>query len=54
MAGAVKPAPRAIFTLRSSGVIVVHAWRSLVAYVVGPRNLRQGLARPRRAKASAC
>ena len=29
MAGAVKPAPRAIFTLRSSGVIVVHAWRSL-------------------------
>jgi hypothetical protein len=29
MAGAVTPAPRAIFTLRSSGVIVVHAWRSL-------------------------
>ena len=29
MAGAVKPAPRAIFTLRSSGVIVVQAWRSL-------------------------
>ena len=29
MAGAVKPAPRAIFTLRSSGVIVVRAWRSL-------------------------
>ena len=25
-----------------------------MAYVVGPRNLRQGLARPRRAKASAC
>ena len=29
MAGAVKPAPRAIFTPRSSGVIVVQAWRSL-------------------------
>jgi hypothetical protein len=29
MAGAVKPALRAIFTLRSSGVVVVQAWRSL-------------------------